>query len=350
MKSLVCIIEDSSFLLEEIPEPEIGKTVYSPEDVIVEVKFCGICGTELNIWRDGFPKNILNVKQIGLGHELSGVVIATGEKVSGINKGDRVVAEVSTDSCGICTLCLSGRNNLCRFASSFMLYQGAFSKYLPLPAKNVHKIPDKTSFEEAALCQPLAIAINALELRAKIKAGESVAILGPGPIGLCLLQIAKLSGAWPVVVTGLKADEKRLEMAKTFGADFIINVDEDDLFQRTKDITNFEGFDVVVEIAGSGKAVNQALDIVKICGRVVLAGAGYPPTEIDASKKIMVKQLDLLGCRGDPTISWIKALRLLETGKLNLKPIISDILPLDEWEEGFRLANSKNSLKVLLEP
>ncbi|OGL40974.1 MAG: hypothetical protein A2043_11165 [Candidatus Schekmanbacteria bacterium GWA2_38_9] len=337
-------------MLEEIPEPVIGKTVYSPEDVIVEVKLCGICGTELNIWRDGFPKSILNVKQVGLGHELSGVVIEAGEKASGINKGDRVVAEVSIDSCGICPLCLSGRNNLCKFASSFMLYQGAFSKYLPLPAKNVHKIPDKTSFEEAALCQPLAIAINALELRAKVKTGESVAILGPGPIGLCLLQIAKLSGAWPVVVTGLKADEKRLEIAKTLGADFTINVDEEDLFQRTKDITNFEGFDVVVEIAGSGKAVNQALDIVKTCGRVVLAGAGYHAVEIDASKKIMVKQIDLLGCRGDPTIAWIKTLRLLETGKLNLKPIISDILPLSEWEEGFRLANSRNSLKVLLQP
>ena len=112
-----------------------------------------------------------------------------------------------------------------------------------------------------------------------------------------------------------------------------------------------------LETAGAGAAAGG----VEVCAGVlvgalatgagvVLAGAGYHAVEIDASKKIMVKQIDLLGCRGDPTIAWIKTLRLLETGKLNLKPIISDILPLSEWEEGFRLANSRNSLKVLLQP
>jgi len=350
MKSLVCHIENSVFSLEEIPMPEIGKNLYSPQDVIVAVKFCGICGTEVNLWKEGFPKGVLNVDQVGLGHEFSGTVLETGEKVNGINKGDRVVAEVSIDWCGTCSLCLSGKNNLCRYASAFMLYQGAFSKYLPLPAKNIHKIPEHVSFEEAALCQPLALAINAIDIRGRLKAGESIAIIGPGPIGLCMAQLAKLSGAWPVVVTGLKADEKRLEIAKSLGADFTINIDEEDLIQRVKEITNFEGFDLVIEIAGSGKAVIQALEIVKTCGRVVLTGAGYPSVEINAAKKIMQKQIDILGCRGDPTIAWVRALRILETGKLNLKPIITDILPLSEWEEGFRLASKKNSLKVLLEP
>ena len=350
MKSLVCDTEESVFSLEEIPEPEIGKNPYSPEDVIIEVKFCGICGTELNLWENGFPQGVISVKKIGLGHEVSGVVVAAGEKVKGIDKGDRVVSEVSTNSCGKCFLCTSGRNNLCRHAGAFMLHQGGFSKFLPLPGKNIHKVPTSVTLEEASLCQPFALAVNAVEIRGRLKAGESVAIFGPGPIGLCMVQFAKLSGAWPVIAIGLKADKKRLEAAKALGADYCINADEEDLHEKINKITFNQGIDLVVEIAGAGRAVSQALDIVKPCGRVVLSGAGYSAIEIDTAKKIMLRQIDLLGCRGDPTASWIKALQILGTGKLNLKPIITDILPLSRWEEGFRLASSKNSLKVLLQP
>jgi len=350
MKTLVCDTEESVFSLEEIPEPEIGKNPYRPEDVIIEVKFCGICGTEVNLWKEGFPKGALRAKKVGLGHEVAGVVLAAGEKVRGIDKGDRVVSEVSFNSCGKCSLCTSGKNNLCKHASAFMLHQGGFSKLLPLPGKNIHKIPSSVTLEEASLCQPLALAVNAVEIRGRLKTGESIAIFGPGPIGLCMVQLARLSGAWPVIVIGLKADKKRLEAAKTLGADYCINTDEEDLLEKIDDITVKQGIDLVIEIAGSGKAVTQALDIVKPCGRVVLTGAGYLPIEIDTVKKIMLRQIDLLGCRGDPTISWIKALQILGTGKLNLRPIITDILPLGRWEEGFRFASSKNSLKVLLQP
>jgi len=350
MERLVVHLADSRFRLEESPDPVIGQNPYAPYDIIAEVKFAGICGTELYLWKHGFPKGVLKVDTLGMGHEFSGVVREIGERVTGVKVGDRIVAEVSIDYCGKCILCVSGLPTLCREVSAFMLHSGAFARYLLLPEKIVRKIPDNISLEEAALCQPLALAVHAVQIKGKLRAGESVAILGPGPIGLLCLQIAKKTGAAPLMITGLTRDKKRLDVASHLGADFTINSEQEDVIKKSLEITGGEGFDLVIEIAGAAEAVRQALEIVRPGGRVVLTGNGYEPVQIDTVRSIMMRGVDLLGCRADPPLTWTIGLKLFESGLIDCKSLISDILPLKDWEEGFKRASQSDTLKVLLVP
>jgi len=350
MQRLVIHLTDSRFTLEECPDPVIGQNPYAPYDIIAEVKFAGICGTELYLWKHGFPKGVLKVDKLGMGHEFSGVVREVGGKITGVKVGDRIVAEVSIDYCGKCIMCVSGFPTLCRKVSAFMLHSGAFAKYLPLPEKIVRKIPDAISLEEAALCQPLGLAVHAVQIKGKMRAGESVAILGPGPIGLLCLQVAKKAGAAPLMIAGLARDKKRLEVASRLGADFSINSEEEDVIKKSLEITRGEGFDLVIEIAGAAEAVRQALEIVRPGGRIVLTGNGYEPVQIDTARKIMMRGVDLLGCRAEPPLTWTIGLKLLESGLIDCKSLISDILPLKEWEEGFKRASQSAALKVLLIP
>jgi 2-desacetyl-2-hydroxyethyl bacteriochlorophyllide A dehydrogenase len=350
MQRLVVRLADSKFYLEDCPDPVIGQNPYAPYDIIAEVKFAGICGTELYLWKHGFPKGVLKVEKLGMGHEFSGVVKEIGEKVTQVKVGDRIVAEVSIDYCGKCILCVSGFPTLCKKVSAFMLHSGAFAKYLPLPEKIVRKIPDNISLEEAALCQPLGLAVNSVQIKGKLRAGESVTILGPGPIGLLCLQIAKKSGAYPLMITGLSRDKKRLAVASQLGADFTLNSEEEDVIKKSLAITRGEGFDLVIEIAGAAEAVRQALEIVRPGGRVVLTGSGYEPLQIDAARKIMMRGVDVLGCRAEPPLTWTIGLKLLESGLIDCRSLISDILPLKEWEEGFKRASQSDALKILLVP
>jgi alcohol dehydrogenase/L-iditol 2-dehydrogenase len=351
MQRLVALISDSKFVMEECPEPKIGGNPYAPFDIIAEVKFAGICGTELFLWKQGFPKGALKLDKVSLGHEFSGVVKEIGKQVTEFKVGDRIVAEVSLDYCGKCIACVSGVSVLCKKVSAFMLHSGAFAKYIPLPERIVRKIPDNVSLEEAAFSQPLGLAVNSIQIKGRLRAGEGVAILGPGPIGLLCLQVAKRGGAFPLMITGLSRDQRRLEVASNLGADLALNIEKEDIVKKSLELTRGEGFDLVVEIAGSGEAVKQALEIVRPGGRVVLTGSGYPPVEIDLVKKLIMKGVDLLGCRAEPPITWTIGLKLLEAGFINCKTLISDILPLRDWEEGFKRADAKeNVLKVLLVP
>ncbi|RMF95185.1 MAG: hypothetical protein D6734_06095 [Candidatus Schekmanbacteria bacterium] len=350
MKALYARLSDSKFIIEDIPRPKAGKTPYSPEDVIVKVEYCGICGTELMLYRKGFPKGVINREKVGLGHEFSGIVEEVGSAVENIKKGDRVVGEVTTNPCGKCIFCQDGKNNFCPTAGAYMLEQGAYSEYLPIPAKNLHIIPDNVSLKSAAMCQPLSLSVNALKVVGKIKEGESIAIIGPGPIGLLMLILARYYGAGKIFVVGLTKDEKRLKLAKSLGADFIFTADKDDAQKEIKKQTNGFGADIVVEIAGAAEAVKSAFKIVRNCGRIVLTGAGYEPFEISLADEVMIRQLSVLGCRGDPTPCWNEAIDILATGKIDIEPIVSHILPLEKWEEGFKLSMSGESLKVLIKP
>jgi len=350
MKALYVRLSDSQFILEDIARPCIGNNPYSPHDVIVSVEYCGICGTELMLYSSGFPKGLLNQEKVGLGHEFSGTVIETGPQVKNLNPGDRVVGEVTTDPCGKCLFCMEGENNFCKTAGAYMLYQGAYSRYLPIPARNLHLLPANISPEAGALCQPLSLAINALKVVGKLQPLENVVIMGPGPIGLLMVILARFFGAGTVIVTGLEKDARRLKLAEDLGADRTVVADKEDLQKIVGDITEGRGADIVLEIAGSADAVKSSVTVVRDCGRVVLIGAGYPSLEIDMAGQVMMRQLAVLGCRGDPTPCWVEALRILKSGKINLDPLISHVLSLEKWEEGFKLSMSGEALKVLIKP
>lgn len=350
MKALYARLSDSKFILDQIPRPEVGKNPYAPLEAIVKVEYCGICGTELMLYRKGFPKGVLSGEKVGLGHEFSGTVIETGLQVKDVKPGDRVVGEVTTASCGKCSFCMEGKNNFCKAAGAYMLYQGAYSRYLPIPARNLHVLPEKISLEAGALCQPLSLAVNALKFVGKLKPLDNVVIMGPGPIGLLMVMTARTYGAGHIVVTGLKKDGRRLELARELGADVSIVADEEDVTKIVREITDGQGAEIVVEISGSADAVRSSVNLVRNCGTIVLTGAGYPPVEIDLAGEVMMRQLAVLGCRGDPTPCWVEAIRILDSGQINVEPIISHVLPLGKWEEGFNLSMSGDALKVLVKP
>ncbi len=350
MKALTIRLSDSRFILDDIPRPLIGENPYSPDDVIVKVEYCGICGTELMLYRNGFPKGVLNQEKVGLGHEFSGTVIETGKEVKKHKSGDRVVGEVTTNPCGKCQFCNEGKNNFCKESSAYMLYQGAFSSYLPIPSSNLHILSENVSFESGALGQPLSLAVNGLKVVGKLQPGENVVIMGPGPIGLLMVVLARFYGAGIIVVTGLERDAKRLKLACDLGADRTIVVDREDTRKIVRDMTGGRGTDLAVEIAGSADAVQSSIELVRDCGRIVLAGAGYPPVEIDMSGQVMARQLAVLGCRGDPTPCWVEAIRILNSGKITIDSLVSHVLPLEKWEEGFKLSMSGEALKVLIKP
>ena len=196
----------------------------------------------------------------------------------------------------------------------------------------------------------MSLAVNGLKVIGKLQPGENVVIMGPGPIGLLMVVLARFYGAGTIVVTGLERDAKRLKLACDLGADRTIVVDKEATRQSVRDMTGGRGVDLVVEIAGSADAVKSSIEIVRDCGRIVLAGAGYPPVEIDMSGQVMARQLAVLGCRGDPTPCWEEAIRILNSGRITVDSLVSHVFPLEKWEEGFKLSMSGEALKVLIKP
>ncbi len=202
--------------------------------------------------------------------------------------------------------------------------------------------------------EPTAGAVHSLIERMNLRASESVAILGPGARGLILLQIAKALGAYPVLIAGTERDvQKRLPSAKDFGAERVINIEEEDLNKIAQELTGEVGFDVVVENTGSSQAVSQALDIARPGGRVLISGGGIRggvTAEID-TQKIIVKELDVKGEISHLWTSWNKAIDLVRRDFVNLEPLVSHIFPLFDWRKAFKTASaSPDALRVAIKP
>ena len=226
---------------------------------------------------------------------------------------------------------------------------GAFAEYVRITAgANIFKLPDELSYETAALCEPFSVALQAVDI-SNIRVAQKAAILGPGPIGLFTLQILKAAGAGFVLVAGANADRERLKLAERLGADVTINVEEQDPVEKIKELTGSDidfGVDFVFEATGNPKSVPQALDMVKMEGKVILIGihsgpAQFNPTELVRSKK------SIIGAYGYQVDTWQRTLHLFSTEKVQVKEVITHQLPLSEARKGFELAMKKEAIKVL---
>jgi len=222
------------------------------------------------------------------------------------------------------------------------------------PEQQLHKLPDSIGSKEAVLMEPTAGSIHSIITRMGIKAGESVAILGPGARGLLLLQVCLAIGAGPVVMTGLTRDESfRLAMARKLGADRIVNVEKEDVRDVVREMTGGIGVDAVLENTGSVAPIEESLDIVRKGGKVLWAGGGIRGgivAPVD-TYKIIVKEIDVKGEISQIPYDWKTAIHLVSAGKVDLKPLVTHEFPLSDWKKGFDLAaTSAECLRVALKP
>ncbi len=359
MKGLV-FDSDGEIELREVPTPELGQNPFAPHDVLVEVQYCGICGSDVTKWAVEDKSKIKHPpRSVVGGHEIVSVVRETGKAVTKLKPGDRVVHEIVTFYCGTCPACQEGRFNICNTLSpmegrAHYVSGGGFAKYTVWPEQQLRKLPDSIGTKEAVLIEPTAGSVHSIITRMRVKAGETVAILGPGARGLLLMQVCKAIGARPIVITGLGRDvEFRLNMAKELGIEQVVNVEEEDVREVVSELTNGIGVDVVLENTGSVDPINESLDIVRKGGRVLWAGAGIRggvEATVD-TYKIIVKELDIIGEISQIPYDWNTAIHLVADSKVNLQPLVTHTYALEDWKKGFDIAaTSPECLRVALEP
>ncbi|MCL4514874.1 MAG: zinc-binding dehydrogenase [Firmicutes bacterium] len=328
--------------VREIAAPKPG-----PGEVMIEVKASGICGSDLHIYHSDIA--IPTRPPVITGHEFSGVIAALGEGVTGWKEGDRVTSETASIRCDTCSYCRTGFYNLCpeRRLIGYWV-NGSFAKYIVVPARNVHRLPDNIDFVTGAMAEPTACCVHAVNELTNIRGGDLVVIIGPGPIGLISAQLAMAEGA-DVVVVGTSKDATRLEMAKKLGARRTIDVQTENAPEIVNQMTGGKGADVVLECSGNEAGAALGLELVRRQGRYTQIGLFGKKIQLDF-ERICYKELKVTGSIGSVWTSWDKALRFMATGRIQLKPLQSDILPITEWKEGFRKFEAKEGFKIFLQP
>jgi len=340
MKALVRYGKGENDLeLRDIPEP-------FPEanEVKIKVKATGICGTDLYGYSAVRPPVVL-------GHETAGVIIGLGKGVKDINLGDRVTTETTAYVCGKCRYCLNKEYNLCPHRKGLgSAVNGAFAEYFVIKRESIRPIPAWLDFISASLFEPLSCATHAVIERANLQKGEVSLVLGPGPFGLMIAQVAQSIGS-KVILVGIEGDEKRLDWGKRLGINLIFKLEKKDLEKGWGNKVIDQGdIDVVFECSGSPAAVEYGLKIIRKGGRFIQAGIIHSPVTINLDKWLFDKELLLVGTRTQRPSSWDKAIDLVNNSQVNLGKLVSDVLPLSEWKEGFKKAKEKNSIKVILQP
>jgi len=321
---------------------QVDRPVISADDqVLVRIHSCGICPSDLRPYTGQRPPN--RPTPYIPGHEWAGEIVAVGNAVKEYAVGDRVVSSWRA-VCGRCYYCIRGAHNFCENLEREKV-RGGFSEYGIAPAGTLLKIPDGVSYREACFCEPVACCING-SLNSDIQFGDSVMIIGAGPIGLVHLQLARHSGA-RVYMSDLIPE--RLEKAKELGADGLIHASKEDPVRRGKELTGGRGADVVIVAVGAPQALRQALELVGICGTVNFFAGTYPPTTLEIDPNLIhYKQIRLTGSRDYTPFHFETALRLIEAGTVQVAPLISHELPLAQVKEGFDIVAGRKGLKVMI--
>jgi len=318
--------------IEDVPVP-----VLDPGEVLVSVGACGICGTDLKIvagvYKGSWPPALPFIQ----GHEWAGTVAALGEGVTGLQVGDRVAAE-NHKGCGACANCRRGRYNLCEVARSkgkaYKLYghsaQGAFAEYAARPAGLLHKLPDAVSFEEGTIVNQGALGLHAIR-RCRIEPGDTVAVIGPGLVGLITVQLAKAVGATRVIVAGRGP---RLDLARELGADDVVDISTTDTVEGIRALTDGHGADCAFECAGAPEAVIASINCVKRGGRVALVGLTGNKNVAFNTDRIALDEVDVFGVRSSPN-AYPELINLIAARKVNVKKLVSRVYPLEQINAAF---------------
>jgi L-iditol 2-dehydrogenase len=326
--------------LMEMPEPQPG-----PGQVRIAVAAAGICGTDIHILREEFPSR----PPVILGHEFSGQIDRLGDGVEGFALGDPVVAMPAAIRCGRCRYCLTGDVLMCEHRRSIGHgVHGAFTRYIVVPAEMVHRVPRAVDLQHAALAEPTAVAVHAVSERARVAAGDTVLVSGVGPIGLLVLQVVRAQGG-RVLASGTARDGRRLDVARRLGAEATVDVDAQDLVAAAREWSGGSGVDVAFECAGAPRSLDACLGAIRRIGTLVQVGLMGRRIECDY-EQVAMHELRVVGTYGSSLLSWPRALALLAQRLVQADPMISDVLPMSAWEEGFRKTAAQESIKVLLTP
>jgi L-iditol 2-dehydrogenase len=330
--------------VRELPVPSIK----NDDEVLIKITAAGVCGTDIHIYRDEFPY----WPPVVMGHEFSGVIEEVGPAVKGFAPGDRVVAEPHTHFCGSCYLCRGGHIQICpEKRSPGWGMDGAFAAYLVMPSLFLHHLPGGISGEVAALTEPAAIVVTGVAERGKAGVGDTVVIVGAGPIGLLSLVTAKAAGAKQVFVLGTDADEgMRFPAAKALGAGEVFNVTRVDPAERILEATGGIGADLAVEASGAAEGINAAAAAVKNMGRLAVLGLPGRETIPVAWETMVRKALEVSFCFSSSVSSWEKAISLLSSSPLDLKVLISHRTRIDNWEQVFADIEAGKAIKALFIP
>jgi len=331
-------------VVRDVPPPRVEL-----KDVLIRVRAAGICGSDLEMARGNRPDVI--PPRIP-GHEVAGEVAEVGSQVTRFQVGDRVVVEPIL-SCGECRNCRIGRYNVCkelRFVGVHV--DGAFAEFLAMPERQVYRIPEHFSYEEAAALEPTAVGVHVIK-RAQVAPGDCVVILGAGPIALQIAQVARRRGAGYILMTDIL--DYRLDLAKKLIADYVVNSGREDPIPLVNQITDGEGADIVIEVAGSSKTIMQTMDLVRVGGRILIAGLSVerfvtePPT---FWIRQLLKEVTVETSRSYGAGDWPAAIRLASRGDINCKALVTHKFPLEDVARAYEVADKKleNSVKVLFTP
>jgi len=352
MQAVICYAP-GDYRVEIVKVPEVQRG-----EILVEVGACGVCASDIKCYH-GAPSHWGGEKPyvkppVIPGHEFIGTIVdlGPGTEELGLKVGDKAIAEQILP-CWNCVFCKSGRYWMCErnyvFGFQGGIDDGGFAEFMKYPVGSiVHKVPSSMSDEVAVMIEPLSCAIHAVQ-RARIELGDTVVIAGMGPLGLCMLQVARMKS--PKKLIALDAREERLRTAEHLGADLVINVSKEDSVKTVKELTGGYGCDVYIEATGYPAAVPQGLNMLRKLGRMVVFGVFKEPATADWSIIGDRKELDICGSHLGP-YCYPLAIDYLDKGKIKVDRIVTHKFPLSEFKQAFEYAEKgiNGAIKVVLVP
>jgi threonine 3-dehydrogenase len=328
------------FALERVPIPEPG-----PTDVLIGVEKAGVCGTDQHIYSWNAWAQARIHPPLIVGHEFMGTVAKVGSAVRSVRIGDRVSAEGHIADL-TCFLCRTGQAHVCERVQIIGVDRdGAFAEYIVMPEYNVWHLDPAIPDEFAAVFDPLGNAVHTV-MEAGVSA-KSVVITGVGSIGLMAIPVARAAGA--AAIYAIDINPAKLELAKRLGADETFPANHANLVDEIRRRTNGDGADVLLEMSGSGSAIDSGLQMVRNGGRAALLGIPSDPVSLNLADRIIFKGLTVLGIVGRRMFeTWYQTQALVKSGKVDLKPIISHVLDYREFDRAFELMRSGEAAKIVL--
>lgn len=341
MKALCKTAPQSGFTLCDVPVPSIG-----PTDVLIHVEKAGVCGTDAHIYSwDTWAQHRVKPPLV-IGHEFMGTVAAIGSAVRAVQLGQRVSAEGHIADL-TCALCRTGDAHICERVKIIGVDRdGAFAEYIAMPEYNVWPLDDAIPDEFAAIFDPLGNAVHTV-MAAGVST-RSVAITGVGSIGLMAIPVARAAGA--ASVFAIDVNPAKLELATRLGADATFMATDPNLVDEILRRTNGDGVDVLLEMSGSGAAIDAGLQMVRNGGRAALLGIPSDDVKLNLAERIIFKGLTVLGINGRRMFeTWYQTQALVKSGRVDLRPIISHVLPFRDFDRAFALIKSGEAVKIVLD-